>query len=342
MQLGNSLCVIKRGSAALAFIFAFGLCGTHAQQPTLTQPQQSPTALPPTDATEAAPTLIAGETEIYCGGFIQYAPSPNYLEIVGGEEEQEQRVYSAGDYVFLNAGAQHRIQPGQHFSVVRPRGQFTTKLTKKRGWLGVYTEEVGRLRVTEVKDQTSIAVVIFSCEAILLGDLLRAVPQRTAPETLSEATLDRFAEASRKQTGRIVLARDGRELLAKNQVVFIDLGGEDNIKAGDTLTIYRPAGTGNITRFRDDEVTPAADSGFQSERFRGGKFSNKAQRVKRPNQTGIFGPTVSTPDVKRRRPPVPRKVVGQLVVLNIERRTATAVITSVAQEVHTGDFVELR
>lgn len=321
----------------LMWIFSFNV--VNAQ--TTVGAQQQLTA--ETSARVAA--VNAGERDLGCAGFIEYAPAPISLEIVGGEQEQEQRVYAEGDYVFINAGGQQGIRADQEFAVVRPRGQFTTKLTKKKGWLGVYTQEIGRLRVTEVKNQVSVALVTGSCETILLGDLLRAAtPPRSLEQSSGRAAieLDRFADENGKQTGRIVLTRDGREMITGNQIVFIDLGREDQIKPGDYLTIYRPAGTGNITRFRDEEVTPAANGGFESDRFRGGKFSNKAQRVKQPNETGIFGPTVTTPDVKRRRPSVPRKIVGEIVILRTEARTATAVITRVTQEVHTGDLVELQ
>jgi hypothetical protein len=51
---------------------------------------------------------------------------------------------------------------------------------------------------------------------------------------------------------------------------------------------------------------------------------------------------ITTPDIKDDRPRMPRKIVGELVVLSVQQRTATAVITRIAQEVHTGDFVELQ
>ena len=44
------------------------------------------------------------------------------------------------------------------------------------------------------------------------------------------------------------MARDNRELLTRNDVVYIDLGGEDNVQRGDYLTIYRKLGTGNHPR----------------------------------------------------------------------------------------------
>jgi hypothetical protein len=39
---------------------------------------------------------------------------------------------------------------------------------------------------------------------------------------------------------------------------------------------------------------------------------------------------------------MPRKIVGEMVVLDVQQRTATAVITRIASEVHTGDWVEIQ
>lgn len=310
---------------AVSTFFLSGLCFT-------INAQTAPEASPPK----------AKESEVYCAGFIEYAPAPYRFEIVGGEQEQERRVYSAGDYVYINAGTAQGIRNGQEFSIIRPRGQFTTKLTKKKGWLGVYTQEVGQLRVVDVKERVSVAVITKSCETILLGDLLRAAYPRPAPDLSAERTFNRFTDPSNKKRGRIILARDGQEMISTNQVVFIDLGEEDGLRVGDRLVIYRPVGTGNVTRFSDKEVVPNASGGFESERFRGGKFSNQSQRVKDGNSTGIFGPTVNTPEIKRRRPQLPRKIVGELVVTNVQRRTSTGIITQVAQEIITGDYVEVK
>ncbi len=303
------------------------------------QPNTRPTVIIP----EKKPVPVAGETEMQCAGFIELAPALRPFVVVGGEEEQEQNVYASGDYVFINAGRQQNINVGQEFSAVRPRGRFSSKFTAKKGTLGVYTQEVGRLRVTEVKSQVSIALVTNSCEMILLGDLLRPVPQRAAPLSRTERKLlDRFADPNGKQTGRIVLARDAREVISMNQIIFIDLGAEDSIKTGDYLTIYRPIGTPNVARFRNEEISRNSSSGFESERFRGGKFSNKAQRIKDPTDARLVNTPVTSPHIKARRPQLPRKVVGEAVVLDVQQRTATVMITRVAQEVFTGDFVELQ
>ena len=51
---------------------------------------------------------------------------------------------------------------------------------------------------------------------------------------------------------------------------------------------------------------------------------------------------ITTPKIQRTRPALPRKMVGEMVILNVQQRTATAIITRVAQEVHTGDYVEVK
>lgn len=337
--------LFSRSFAAIAFLLACGLSSWAGAQTTAgassPQPTPSPTPTVVLPAQKGA-LPVTGKSNLYCAGFIQYAPAPNDLQIIGGEEEQEQRIYGFGDYVYINAGSQNGVREGQEYIVIRPRGQFKSRHSKKKGWLGVYTQEIGGLKVVRVKEQVSVALVTASCDDLLMGDLLRAAPQRVAPLQRQEVRLDRFSDPTGKPKGRIVLARDLREMITRDQVVFIDLGSEDNLRPGDYLTIYRPLGRGNITRFRDEEVTPTANSGFGSDIYKGGKFSNKAQRVKDPNNTGIFGPMITSPQIKDNRPRMPRKVVGEMVVLSVQMRTATAVITRVAQEVHTGDYVEVQ
>ena len=339
---------LSRGLAALLLLCGFALTNAASAQTTggpdsaAPTPRPTPTLILPQGKTSGA---VAGRTDTYCAGFIQYAPAPINPEIVGGEQEQEQRTYVEGDLVFINAGTQQGVRVGQEFAIVRPRGQLTSSFTKKKGWLGVYMQELGQLRVTNVKERVSVAVITNSCDTVLVGDLLRQVNNRVAPLERAEVTLDRFADPTGKQSGRIVMARDAREFVTRNHIVYIDLGAEDSVKAGDYLTIYRPAGSGNITRVENEEIVRSQNDGFESERYRGGKFSNQSQRTKDYSNTpGLFfkNEPVTTREIRRRRPPVPRKVVGEMVILSVQTRTATAIITRVAQEIHTGDFVELQ
>jgi len=325
-----------RLAAVAASLCASGLAGAaHAQTPA-DRRAESPAAV-----TSIQPAAPSRETEMLCSGFIEHRPPAGRLEIVGAEQEQEQHVFAEGDYVYINGGAQAGVRAGQEFSVIRPRGRFKTRFSRKGGSLGMYTQELGRLRVVNVKQNASVALVTLSCDNMLLGDLLRAVPARPSAVVHAELPLERFSEPSGKQQGRIVLARDGREVVSKDEVVYVDLGAEDNVKPGDRLTIYRPLGTGDISRFRDKEVNPGGSRSYEGPIFRGGKHSSNAQRVKDPVD-GHYKSITNTPAIVSRRPSLPRKIVGEVVVISVEQRTAAAVITRQAQEIHTGDFVEVQ
>lgn len=328
----------------LAFVLLFcasGAAPASAQDgggSTAPQPSQRPAAASPTS--ERRPAAVAHRSEMACGGFIEQQAPAGRPQIVGAEQERERHTFGQGDLVFIDAGAQQGVKVGQEFQVTRPRGRFRSKFSRKGGSLGVYTQEVGQLRVVRVRDRVSVAEVTLSCSDLMLGDLLRPLTPSDPPAARAEVDLDRFAEPSGKQSGHIVLARDGREMLSRDEVVFIDLGAEDNIKVGDYLTVFRPEGHGTIVKSHG-EVTANARRGYQSNEFRGGTFSNEAQRVEDVNGSR-YGRPVKAVSIKHHRPPAPRLTVGELVVLHVEGRTATAVITRAAQEIHTGDAVELQ
>jgi len=314
---------------ALACLLALAFT-TNAQSPAPT-----PQVIAPTAAT--APH-VAGESSLYCAGYIRLQKLPQMPEIVGALEEQEQHTYANGDVVYLNAGSQQGIKEGQSFQIIRPRGKVKGVHKQKHSNLGQYIQEIGQLRVFKVNANTSAARITFTCDPALLGDLLAPIPDRESPLLRADGDLDQFAEPSGKQTGRLMMAKDNREMVTRNDIVYIDLGGEDKVNPGDYLTIYRPLGTGNITRVDNEEIARTRDNGFQSDRFRGGGFSNQASRTKGDHRNR----PITSKEVKGHRPPMPRKIVGEMVVINVDARTATAIITRAVGEVHTGDWVEIQ
>jgi hypothetical protein len=281
---------------------------------------------------------VAAGNNLYCAGFVQTAPVNTANRIVGAQDEQEKNIYAQNDYLYVNLGANRGVKVGDMFAVVRPRGQVETRWTRKKD-LGFYVQEVGAVEVVKVKADVSVVRVKTSCDNLLLGDLLQPVEQRTSSLFRQKEPLDVFADPSGKASGRIFMARDGRELLGREQIVYIDLGAEDSVRVGDALTVYRPLGKGNLFENDEDESVSARDEGFQSSEYRGGKFSNQAAR-KFGDQAR--GKVVTTEEAKRDRPANLRKIVGEIVILNVREKTATAVITRTAQEIHTGDMVELQ
>ncbi|MGI8470280.1 MAG: hypothetical protein ACR2N3_17715 [Pyrinomonadaceae bacterium] len=319
-----------KGLITAAFLLSVSASVSFGQQP-----RKSPTpTLVISQAKKDMP--LATGNNLYCAGYVQNAPVNTSYEIVGAAGEREQNIFQQGNYVYISRGANGGVQVGDMFSVIRPRGKFRSKFSKK-GNLGIYVQEVGAVEVVRVKPEVSIARVKTSCEAMLLGDLLQPIPSRVSPLFQNRPALDLFGEPSGKATGRIVLARDARETPSRDEIVYIDLGAEDNVRVGDYLTIYRPLGKGGVLNYHQDDTHIASSSGFESKVYQGGKFSNDAPRR---SGSDAKGDVVTYNDVKKRRPQNLRKVVGEMVILNVKERTATALITRAAQEIHTGDMVE--
>lgn len=314
------LCLLLFGLTA----FAFGQ--TPAPTPTLIVPKSEENL------------RVAERNNLYCAGYIQTAPVNTNFEIVGGKDERSRYNYSQGDYIYINRGAGSGARVGEVMSVIRPRGKFSSDFSRK-GKLGIYVEEVGTLEIVAVKQDVSVARIKNSCQAFLLGDLVQPLTVRASPLFEQRPALDVFAAPSGKATGRIVLSRDAREALSREEIVYIDLGAEDNVRVGEYLTIFRPLGKGNVLRSYDEVSLNATSDDYGSKVYKGGKFSNQAPRKAGSNAEGSI---VKTSEAKKGRPKNLREVVGEMVILNVKERTATAIITRGVTEIHTGDMVEVQ
>src|SRR4030095_3217346 len=164
---------------------------------------------------------------------------------------------------------------------------------------------------------------------IEFGDLLKPYEEYSAPSAGEARPLPRFGEGSGGITGQIVMAPGFHEHLSANRVVFIDLGSRQDVRPGDTFTIFRKIGRGEgITKTPQDKVVKDRDPGYESDRYHGGEYS-------------IQGTRVPQEKVMHDRPALPRKVLGELVVIKVEKGTSGALITRTNAEVWIGDRIEL-
>lgn len=281
---------------------------------------------------------VATGNNLYCSGYIQSNAISTGNKIIGANGEADRYNFGQNDFLFINMGANKGVNVGDTFAVVRPRGQVNSRWSNKTD-LGFYVQEVGALEVVNVKAEVSVARVKTSCDVFLLGDLVQLVEQRTSPIFEQRPPLDLFGDSSGKATGRILMARDSAEVLARDFIVYVDLGADDNVRVGDHLTIFRPLGKGNLYKMPENESVSARDYGYQSDVYKGGKFSNQASRK---SGDKAEGQEVTTARAKNGRPSGLRQIVGEAVVLNVKEKTATVVITRTAQEIHTGDWVEIK
>ena len=281
---------------------------------------------------------VATGSNLYCAGFIQSSAISTGNYIIGAKDEADHHIFSQNDFLYINMGRDKGVNVGDTFAVVRPRGAVKSKWANKRD-IGFYVQELGALEVVKVKQDVSVVRVKSSCDNFLLGDVVQLIDQRQSPIYEKRPAMDLFSDPSGKATGRILMARDGAEMLTRDYVAYVDLGANENLRVGDHLTVFRPLAAGNLTDQFKRESVSSRDYGFESEKYKGGKFSNQSAR-----KTGdkADGREISTQQVRDSRPPNLRKVVGEAVVLNVKEKTATIVITRTAQEIHTGDWVEIQ
>ena len=288
-------------------------------------------------AMAAKPRAVAVRNNLYCAGYIQQNAISTGNRIIGGEGEAETYNFDQNDFLYINMGSNKGVNVGDVFAVVRPRGQVESRWSRKQD-LGFYVQEVGAVEVVRVKSDVSVVRVKTSCDSFLLGDLVQLTEKRVSSLVEARPPLDLFADPSGKARGRIVMARDGAEMLSRDFIAYVDLGADDNVQVGDRLTVFRPLGMGNLHQYPQKESVNARDWDYPSDQYRGGEFSNQAARKSGEKADGRV---VTTAMAKEGRPEL-RKIVGEAVVLNVKERTATVVITRVAHEIHTGDWVEIQ
>ncbi|MEN3332389.1 MAG: hypothetical protein V7641_1754 [Blastocatellia bacterium] len=287
-------------------------------------PLALPAAAQPPAADQANP--ITRGTDVYCTGYISDVMPSTDLQIIGAEQENMKVTYAQGDVVFLNRGRGAGIQPGAAYFIIRPLGEFKHPFTKKK--MGVYVREVGLLRVLEVQEQTATAQILVSCDTVEFGDLLKPYEEIAPPVARDARPLPRYSEGSKETPGQIIMSPGFHEHLSANRVVFVDLGRQQNVQPGDYFTIYRQTGPGEgITKSPKGDVVQRRDKDFGSDRYQGGEYAIQAT-------------SKSLDKIMKERPPIPRKVLGELIVLKVENHTCVAMITRTTAEVTIGDFVE--
>ncbi|HEX4945968.1 MAG TPA: hypothetical protein VFZ34_04870 [Blastocatellia bacterium] len=276
----------------------------------------------------ATPRVGTG-ADIYCAGSIRTTIPTGQGKIIGAEEENRVAHFGQGEVVYLQTGGAQNFRPDALFSIIRPMGKFRSPYQRTGGRdLGVYVRELGVLRVMAVQGQTATARIVASCSDIQLGDLLVPFVERSAPATDVSEPLPRYQPTSGQKPGRIVMQREQREHIGARDVVYVDLGTENGVRVGDKFTIFRnKPDDANIFNFSDDDIVLRQSGGYESDKFKGGKFSNDH-------------PYEARQKVKNARPTIPKKIVGELVVIAVEGKSATAIVTRTTQEVHTGDRIE--
>jgi len=301
---------------------------------TLAVAQQSTTASTP-DASGIVNTSVnvpfvrfqtPTAADIYCAGFLtkDRVPDANYVN--GGLQTPTSTKFETGELVYL-AGTGY--QAGQLYSIIREMrdvneyeiypGERKVLATAGRPY-----GEIGRVRVVDTRSHSAIAQVEFSCDPINPGDV--AVPFVEKPPVAFHVPghFDRFAPASGKLSGRIVLGKDFDSVLGTGMKLYMNMGSNQGVKVGDyfrvvrsyTATLRDPVDSLSF-KARTSEDTQMRPPTFEADRF-----------------TKTKGPNIHVGDL-------PRRAVGEVVVLNVTPTSSSAMVVFALEDVYAGDSVEL-
>ena len=254
-------------------------------------------------------------TDVYCSGFISDPRIPDDIRLISGEQSDYKITFTRGDYVFINRGEDKGVKVGDRFTIVRaqsdPANEWFKGQTKVLKAMGTLYADAGQVQVVNVQPKVSVAQVNFACGAyIQRGDIARPFEERPSPTYKDAAVFDHFAPVSGKPVGTVVSSADYWQTLGKGSIIYANIGAAKGVKVGDYLRVFRYQGT-----------------------------NYQIAQQERNYQYKIYG-FGGTP-TRYEWKDLPREVLGEGIVLNVGRNSATVLITFASAQMYTSDFVEI-
>jgi hypothetical protein len=171
------------------------------------------------------PTLTFSEIDQV--GFITPFKPEGAGAIVGGKSQR--RLIGKADTIYVQFRKSSQPEVGERFFVFKTSSLIEHPVTK--GDVGYLNTILGVLEVVQVAPDHAKAVVSDSFQEMSPGDKLMPYKKRSEEITLRPGT--------KPIEGNIILSRGQNFLMAQRQIVFIDLGEEDGIKAGHRFEVIR-------------------------------------------------------------------------------------------------------
>jgi hypothetical protein len=264
--------------------------------------------------------------DIYCAGFINRQTLPDANYVAGGLQTPQTTKFVKGDIVYLK-GAGYSV--GAEYEVIRALrdvNEYETfpgqgKLLKATGQP---YEEVGRIRVIDTRGKAAVAEVEYSCEPINPGDTAIPFAEKAMVEFHPPLRFDRFLPTGSKVSGRIVMGKDFDSTLGTGQKLYFNVGSNQGVKVGDYFRAVR--------NYETDLKDPVDTLSFKA------AISEDTQKKQPSFDPGLWersnGPVIHVRDL-------PRRAVGEIVVIGTTPTTSTGMVVFAMEDVHAGDGVEL-
>jgi hypothetical protein len=264
--------------------------------------------------------------DLYCAGFISKQTLPDANYIAGGLQTPSTTKFTRGDMVYLQ-GTGYSI--GAEYEIVRALRDVNEyemfpgerKLLKETGQP---YEEVGRLKIIDTRSKAAIGQIEYSCDGANPGDTTIPFAEKQAVAFHAPEHFDRFLPASNKPSGRIVMGKDFDFELGTGHKVYLNLGSNQGVKIGDFFRAVRS--------YDADLKDPVDSLSFKA------AIAEDTQKKMPSVDPAMFtrgnGPVIHMKDL-------PRRAVGEIVIIGVTNTTATGMVVFALEDVHTGDNVEL-
>ena len=263
--------------------------------------------------------------DLYCAGFVSKPIGTKHQFVTGGLESPFTTRFANGEAVYLNG----HYETGQQYAIVRElkdpnryelfRGQWSALKAAGQPY-----EELARVRVIDARSKMAVAKVEFSCDTVLPGDYVVPFVEKPAMAFHAPIRFDRFLPATGQLSGRIILAQDFDSELGTGGKVYLNIGANQGLKVGDFLRASRTYQT-----TAHDSVDSLSFSAATQE-----PTQTKEIAVNPGFMDVRKGPVVHVSDM-------PRRAVGEIVIIGVTPATATGMIVFSDEPVHVGDRVEL-
>jgi hypothetical protein len=264
--------------------------------------------------------------DVYCSGFINKQTLPDANFVAGGLETPGTTKFVKNDIVYLEgsgytAGAQYEI-----VRALRDVNEYEMYPGQRKllAATGQPYAEVGRVRVIDTRSKTAVAQIEYACDPINPGDTAIPFAEKAMIPFHSPLRFDRFLPSSSRLAGRIVMGRDFDSVLGTGQKVYINLGSNQGVKLGDYFRAVRS--------YEADLKDPVDSLSFKA------AISEDTQKKQPSFDPAMFtkgnGPVIHVADL-------PRRAVGEIVVIGVTPTTATGMVVFAMEDVHAGDGVEV-
>ncbi len=159
-------------------------------------------------------------------GFIREQPVHPLGSIFKAKDDKE--MIGAGDLVYIKPAAHAAVSLGNKYTVYRTFPPVKDKETKTL--LGTQHYLTGIVEITKIEPNFALAKVIQSFRDIEINDLLMPYQKKSPKITL--------IKSSQGLNGKIIVAEEHWEVMGNDTVAFIDKGQKDNVKRGQSYSIY--------------------------------------------------------------------------------------------------------